>query len=133
MSRGTRLVTSALAAAAAGLFASGAEAGGFTYRVTPDRDSGRVIGAGLEIYSLYKQQRNAAKVRQRGDGNGAAIAQSGSSNSAFVYQRGRGHSATLEQNGNRNALGVFQFGRGARTSVSQNGDGRADFIFQGGW
>ncbi len=103
--------------------------------VTPRGQDAEILRTGLQLYSLARNLRdkNKARVSQKGNGNGAAISQSGSNNWASVFQRGRGNSGTITQNGDDNAYALFQFGKKQTTSVTQNGNGNVGARFEWGW
>jgi len=132
-----QITTTAFLAAAISMVALTAaqpvEAGSMTVKVKTNNETARLVGTGLQLYSLYRNEKNRAKVTQRGSGNGAAISQTGSGNAATVYQRGRGHSATVEQAGSGNSIGVFQFGKNTQYSSRQTGSNSNVLVFQGGW
>ncbi len=118
------------------LGATPAGAGSITFRVEPKGEDARTLRTGLAVYSLFQglkdRKSNTAKVDQKGNGNSAAVGQSGSGNWSGVFQRGSGHTAEVSQSGNNNTLGVFQFGKNSSYSGSQTGNGFG-LIFQGGW
>lgn len=101
--------------------------------VTPKGRDADIVREGLNLYSLFKGNKNRATVNQQGSGNGADVAQHGNGNTAQVVQRGSGHSATVTQSGRNNWLGLFQFGRNTSSTVSQSGNGQTGLILQGGW
>ncbi|WEX74742.1 curlin [Sinorhizobium numidicum] len=116
------------------VFSAAAHAGGsvsVTYAPAGREDAG-ALAAGLRVYSLYRGWRSAS-IRQSGDGNAAAIDQTGRGVLGIIRQRGKGHSATLKQNGNDNAYGLFQFGRGTAANIEQNGQGSSGITFSYGW
>jgi hypothetical protein len=119
--------------AVAGAVVTPASANGWSFTLTPKGDAARTIGTGLQIYGIARQLRNRAKTDQRGEGNGAAISQSGHGNNALIFQRGKGNSGTVTQTGNYNSYGLFQFGRRNAGHVAQNGNGQVGLTFQGSW
>jgi Curlin associated repeat len=134
----TILAAVTAAAPIAAIPANARSGGNVSLTIEPRGRDGEIVREGLQLYSFFKSLKNrnrsnTAKVDQRGQGNGAAIAQHGSGNAAEVFQRGKGHSATLEQTGNNNAFGIFQFGRNTKASVAQTGNGRSGLVIQGGW
>lgn len=132
----SRIALSSLAILGIVATGSAADAGQFSFSVTPKGQDAELVRNGFALYNIYrssKKSRNRAKVDQRGSGNAAAVSQSGSDNWAGVFQRGKGHSATVSQSGRNNAFGVFQFGKNTSASAAQTGDGNVGFLFQGGW
>lgn len=126
--------TALLVALAAVGAAPAAHAGGTVgVTITPRGELAEVLSTGLSIYSLVQSRKSRAKVDQRGAGNAAGIAQSGSGNFAKVVQRGRGHTGTISQNGDNNAFTTFQFGRRTTSHVTQSGNGNVGLGFQFGW
>lgn len=113
--------------------APAAAGGSVNIYVTPKGESADAFRKGFQLYSLYRNLKNEARVNQRGSGNAAGVSQSGNGNNALVVQRGKGHSATISQNGNDNAFGVFQFGKKQKADAAQNGNGNVGFLLQGGW
>lgn len=128
-----RCITALVVASAACLTAAPAAADGWSFSLTPRGDAAKVIGTGLQIYSITRDLKNRAKATQRGKGNGAAISQSGRGNNALIVQRGKGNSGTITQNGNYNSYALFQFGRRNSGDVVQNGSGQVGLTFQGRW
>lgn len=116
-----------------------ASAGGITMMITPEGGTADLIQHGMQIYSIFEQQkkqkkkRNHAKLDQKGRDNAAAVSQRGVDNYGMIFQRGRGHTATLAQDGSDNALGVFQFGRNTNVDVAQTGQGNVGLVLQGRW
>lgn len=92
----------------------------------------RMLQTGLRLYALAEGVKSG-RIKQKGFGNAAGLAQNGRGNLGIVHQEGRGHDGTLRQNGDRNAYGLFQFGRGTSGHVVQNGDRQAGATFQYGW
>ena len=129
------------AAALAGVLAAGilaqsaypAAARSVRLTLRPHGESARLVHDGLELYSLFHNSKNRAKVDQRGSGNGAAIAQHGAGNLAEVFQRGHGNSGTITQAGNNNAYALFQFGRKGQANIQQTGNGKAGITLQGNY
>lgn len=126
-----RFLKAALVATAV-LAAAPTEAGGsFGVTITAEnREERRAISRFLKFYAAGTA---AARVIQKGSGNGAAIAQSGKGNRTVVSQRGNDHTATVNQRGRGNRLGVFQFGEGTDVNVTQSGKKGATLVFTGGW
>ncbi len=113
--------------------AAPASANGWSFTLSPKGDAAQVIGTGMQIYGIARDLRNRAKTKQRGQGNVAAIGQSGRGNNALIVQRGKGNSGSITQNGNYNSYGLFQFGRRNSGDVVQNGNGQVGLTFQGSW
>jgi hypothetical protein len=113
--------------------AAPASANGWSISLQPRGDAAKLIGAGMQIYSLKREMQNRARTSQRGEGNAAAVSQSGRGNSALIVQRGKGNSGTITQNGNNNSFGLFQFGRGNAADVVQSGNGQVGLTLQGRW
>ena len=109
-----------------------AEAGG-SFGVTITAQNGQERRAISRFLQVYAAGSAAAEVIQRGEGNAAAIAQTGRGNRTVVSQQGSGHSATVTQSGRGNRLGVFQFGTGTAVDVTQSGRRGATLVFSGGW
>lgn len=109
-----------------------AEAGG-SFGVTITAQNGQERRAISRFLRIYAASSAAAEVIQKGEGNAAAIAQTGRGNRAVVSQQGDGHSATVHQSGRGNRLGVFQFGEGTVADVAQSGRRGATLVFTGGW
>lgn len=110
------------------------QAEGFSFSFRPRGEEAEIIRNGMAIYGAVRElKKNKARVRQTGEGNGAAIGQNGRGNNAFIVQRGRGNSGTIQQNGNYNSYGLIQLGRKNATQVVQNGDGDVGFTIQGNW
>ena len=118
--------------AAAFLAAVPAEAGG-SFGVTITARNGEERRAISQFLRFYAAGSAAAQVIQKGEGNAAAVAQTGRGNRAVVAQQGDGHSATVTQTGRGNRLGVFQFGEGTSVDVAQSGRRGAALVFTGGW
>ncbi|MEQ1712141.1 MAG: curlin [Hyphomicrobium sp.] len=137
MARKTTCVVTAAVFVALSLIPDPASAGGrIGFTVSPRGEEAEALRTGLQLYSIARslnKKKHRARVDQRGQGNGAAIAQHGENNSAGIFQRGRGNSGSITQNGNDNAYALFQFGRKGNTSVSQNGNGNAGARFEWGW
>jgi hypothetical protein len=135
--RALRILMAGLVAATIGAapFATPAAAGGsVSLSIIPgNAEQARALRTGLALYSLFRDARSGAIVRQRGHDNAAALAQHGRGNTGIIHQRGNNHSGTLEQHGNRNAYGLFQFGRNANGHVVQHGNGQTGATFQFGW
>lgn len=131
----TRTVAAVLLLAVPAVAAAPAAHAGGTVGVTitPRGELAHVLSTGLSIYSLVQSRKSRAKVDQRGTGNAAGIAQSGSGNFAKVVQRGKGHTGTISQNGDNNAFTTFQFGRRTTSNVTQSGNGNVGLGFQFGW
>jgi major curlin subunit len=109
------------------------QAGSLTVTVAPKGKNIEKLKAGLERLSQLAEQRNRARVDQKGANNSASVSQDDNGNRLGVFQRGSGHTAVASQDGNNNTLGVFQFGKNTRTDTAQSGDGEFGFIFQAGW
>lgn len=110
-----------------------AQAGGFSFTLSPRGESADAIRTGLTLYGIARDLQNRAKTKQRGSRNSAAVSQSGQGNYGFVYQRGKKNTGTITQNGNYNTHGLFQFGRRNSGHVVQNGDGNVGITVQGNW
>lgn len=123
----------ATALSVAGFAVAPAAAGGFSIMLSPKGKEAKAIGTGLQLYSIARNIKNSAKVKQNGTGNGAAVSQNGSGNVAHVVQKGKNNTATASQNGNNNLLGVIQLGKGNTSHVAQNGNGKVGILLQGGW
>jgi hypothetical protein len=91
-----------------------------------------MLQTGLRLYGLAKGI-TSGRIRQKGSGNVAGLAQNGRGNLGIVHQKGRSHEGTIRQNGDGNAYGLFQFGRGTSGHVVQNGDHQAGATIQFGW
>ncbi|MFC6486374.1 curlin [Nitratireductor sp. GCM10026969] len=91
-----------------------------------------MLQTGLRLYALAEGIKSG-RIKQKGFGNVAGLAQNGRGNLGIVHQEGGGHEGTIRQNGDGNAYGLFQFGRGTSGRVVQNGDHQAGATFQYGW
>ncbi|MCB1329254.1 MAG: hypothetical protein KDK28_07330 [Maritimibacter sp.] len=115
------------------LVAAAPAAAGGSFGVTITAQNGQERRAISRFLRIYAASSAAAEVIQKGEGNAAAIAQTGRGNRAVVSQQGDGHSATVTQSGRGNRLGVFQFGQGTAVDVDQSGRRGATLVFTGGW
>ncbi|MBL8537109.1 MAG: hypothetical protein JNM59_06865 [Hyphomonadaceae bacterium] len=77
-------------------------------------------------------QANDVTIGQRGENNGAGVAQTGRANDARIVQVGNDHLATMRQNGARNRGFIRQYGRGSTAALTQNGDDNRGAIIQFG-
>jgi len=89
----------------------------------------RALNAAITLYSIHRDIRSGADVRQTGRNNAAALRQSGPDNRGIIRQRGADHSARLDQSGGGNAQVILQFGRGAHADIRQTG-GQAGIVLQ---
>lgn len=89
----------------------------------------RALRTAVTLYSIHRDIRSGADVRQVGRNHAAAIAQSGGNNRGIIHQRGRNHSANLSQRGGNNAQVILQFGNGAQADVAQHG-GQSGILLQ---
>lgn len=115
--------------------ASPAAAGGsVSLNIVPgSAKDARAVRTGLVLYSLFKDARGRAIVRQRGNNNEAGLGQFGRGNLGVIHQKGNGHSGRLEQHGDHHAHGLFQFGKRTSGHVVQRGYGQTGATFQFGW
>lgn len=122
--------TLALATLAAPMASAG---GSVSFEVNPSNaDEANAIRLGLAIYQIARAVDSDAHVYQNGNGNGAAIGQSGGYNTGIVHQEGNGHHGTLAQNG-CDSYGIFQFGQGTNANVAQGNGCQTGMLFQFGW
>ena len=128
-----RFIAAALVSAIALGAAVPAEAGQFSIRLTPHGHHARVLRQGLQLYSLFKNFKNQARVDQRGNGNSAGIGQFGSGDAAAIIQNGSGNSGKIVQRGNNDAFALFQFGNNNSSTTQQTRDGEVGILLQGGW
>ena len=110
-----------------------AEAGNITLRIRPHGHDAQVLRQGLQLYSLFQNFKNHAKVGQTGSNNAAGIAQYGSGDAAAVFQNGSRNSGQVVQSGNNDAFALFQFGKHNSSVTQQNRDGEVGIVLQGGW
>ena len=116
------------------LAASAALAGGsVSFEVNPgNADEANAIRLGLALYQIAQAADGSASIHQAGNGNGAAIGQSGGGNQGVIHQEGNGHSGQLAQNG-CDSYGIFQFGEGTNANVAQGNGCQTGLLFQFGW
>ena len=124
----TRIALGPLAALLLG--ASAVHAGGLqlSLQAGSARDA-QLLGAAITLYSIHRDIRAGADVRQVGRNHTAALRQSGGGNQAIIHQRGRDHDARLDQQGGGNSQVIVQVGRGARADVTQTG-GQSGILLQ---
>jgi hypothetical protein len=132
MFRRTAVATTMVIALNCGM-AMPAAADGIRVTLTPRGEQAEAVRTGLALWGLARDVKNRARTKQKGVGNGAAIAQHGSGNNAFIVQKGKGNSGTITQNGSNNTHGLFQFGRKNRSDIVQNGNGNVGFTIVGRW
>jgi minor curlin subunit len=121
----------ALATLATGVAHAG---GSVSLTVNPrNAQEAQALRVGLGLYALHKQVESDAHVSQQGNGNAAAIGQSGQGHRGIIEQDGDGHEATLDQSGRGHSCGIFQFGEGTRANVRQRGRGESCLVLQAGW
>ncbi len=127
------LVTATLLATTT--FAAPAVAGGqISIAIEPkNEDERNAIRFGLGLYAFAKAIEGDAYIEQNGNGNGAAIGQSGNGSFGVIEQDGDGHTATLNQQGDGQAFGIFQVGEGTDGHVDQQIDGDTGLLFQIGF
>ncbi|WP_011580266.1 MULTISPECIES: hypothetical protein [Chelativorans] len=130
------MIRTILSAAVLGacLASAPAHAGGsvsLSYQPTNPHDA-HMLQTGLRLYALAEGIKSG-RIKQKGFGNAAGLAQNGRGNLGIVHQEGRGHEGTVTQNGDGNAYGLFQFGRGTSGHVVQNGNYQSGATFQYGW
>ncbi len=89
----------------------------------------RALGAAIAVYSIRRDLRAGADVRQAGRNNVARVRQSGGQNRGIIRQRGANHEATLTQTGGHNNQVILQFGNGAHADVRQTG-GQSGILLQ---
>lgn len=89
----------------------------------------RALDSAITLYSIHRDIRAGADVRQVGRNHAAGIYQSGGNNRGIIHQRGRNHSASLSQTGGNNSQIIMQFGNGAHADVAQHG-GQAGILLQ---
>ncbi|NCO87297.1 MAG: curlin [Rhodobacterales bacterium] len=82
---------------------------------------------------LYALREGGSGVVQGGQGNAAALLQSGGGQVGLIRQRGRGHRATLTQTAPGTAWAIIQGGRGAQAAVTQDRPGDVGLTLQYGW
>ncbi len=87
---------------------------------------------------LYALREGGSGVVQNGQGNAAALLQSGGGLAAagqvgLIRQRGRGHRATLAQTAPGTAWAIIQGGRGTQAHVTQDRPGDVGLTLQYGW
>lgn len=89
----------------------------------------RALRTAVTLYSIHRDIRSGADVRQVGRNHAAGLTQSGGNNRGIIHQRGRNHSANLTQRGGNNAQVILQYGNGAHADVAQHG-GQAGILLQ---
>ncbi|MCC5964875.1 MAG: hypothetical protein JJU24_01950 [Natronohydrobacter sp.] len=92
-------------------------------------DEARVLNTAITLYSIHRDIRAGADVRQVGRNHAARVHQSGGGNQGIIRQRGQGHSANLSQHGGNNGQVILQYGNGAHADVHQTG-GQAGILIQ---
>lgn len=97
-------------------------------------DAGQALGRYITAAATQNiaARTNRVQVEQRGDNNGAAIAQNGRGDAARILQRGSDLTAILRQNGNNNSAGLVQVGRNNTATITQNGSDNAACVIQVG-
>ena len=117
----------------AGFTAAPAEAGQVTLHIRPHGRDAQALRQGLQLFGLFQNFKNRARVSQSGSNNAAGIAQYGRGDTAAIFQNGSGNSGGIVQRGNNDALALFQFGKHNTTTAEQNGNGEVGIVLQGGW
>jgi hypothetical protein len=92
-------------------------------------DEARALNTAITLYSIHRDIRAGADVRQVGRNHAARVHQSGGGNQGIIRQRGQGHSANLTQKGGNNGQVILQYGNGAHANVHQSG-GQAGILIQ---
>lgn len=92
-------------------------------------DEARVLNTAITLYSIHRDIRAGADVRQAGQNHAARVQQSGGGNQGIIRQRGQGHNANLSQNGGNNGQVILQYGNGAYANVHQSG-GQSGVLIQ---
>lgn len=92
-------------------------------------DEARALNTAITLYSIHRDIRAGADVRQVGRNHAARVQQSGGGNQGIIRQRGQGHSANLSQHGGNNGQVILQYGNGAHADVHQSG-GQAGILLQ---
>lgn len=92
-------------------------------------DEARVLNTAITLYSIHRDIKAGADVRQVGHNHAARIAQSGGGNRGIIRQHGQNHSANLSQQGGHNGQVILQYGNGAHADLHQSG-GQAGILIQ---
>lgn len=89
----------------------------------------RALSTAIAIYSVRRDLRAGADIRQVGRNHVAQLRQSGGNNRGIIRQRGTNHEANLVQTGGRNSQVILQYGNGAHADVHQTG-GQSGILIQ---
>lgn len=92
-------------------------------------DEARALNTAITLYSIHREIKAGADIRQVGHNHVARVQQSGGGNQGIIRQRGQGHSANLTQQGGNNGQVILQYGNGAHANVHQSG-GQAGILIQ---
>ena len=92
-------------------------------------DEARALNTAITLYSIHRDIRSGADIRQVGHNHAARIHQSGGGNRGIIRQHGQGHQANLAQHGGNNGQIILQYGNGAHANVHQSG-GQAGILIQ---
>lgn len=129
-SRTSRKLAVALVAGLALAPIGAAQAGSLSLSLNArNAQEARALNTAITLYSIHRDIRSGADVRQFGRNHAAALAQSGGNNRGIIHQQGRNHSANLSQQGGNNSQVILQFGDGAHADVAQHG-GQAGILLQ---
>lgn len=92
-------------------------------------DEARALNTAIALYSIHRDIRAGADVRQAGRNHAARVQQSGGGNQGIIRQQGQGHNANLSQTGGNNGQVILQYGNGAHANVHQSG-GQSGILLQ---
>lgn len=120
----------ALAAGLAVFAPVAASAGSLSLSFNPrSPQEARALSTAITLYSIHRDMRSGADIRQVGRNHAAGLSQSGGNNRGIIRQQGRNHTANLRQSGGNNSQIILQFGNGARADVAQTG-GQSGILLQ---